>query len=243
MPPRLKNRNISTHEVLILEMEAQIAGDLRRAILSEARGVMATRPLGMNGTYKYYWIRFSKLLLRRHYQRIRDTFFGQERNWENIARSWIRRTIEMRNNNQLLELIASKMEDIPCGKRPDNWSQRPSIRCAVCVVEAIQSGRDSEWCTQNHAGGKLRIFPRTLSQLAGIRDHVERYHTDLGSKRVCIACSRVCANARGCYVHQLAKHYDYEQKQAHTIASLMHNLEVRLAEALAVVGLPEKPKD
>jgi len=145
MPPRLKNRNISTHEVLILEMEAQIAGDLRRAILSEARGVMATRPLGMNG--KHYWIRFSKLLLRRHYQRIRDTFFGQERNWENIARSWIRRTIEMRNNNQLLELIASKMEDIPCGKRPDNWSQRPSIRCAVCVVEAIQSGRDSKWCT------------------------------------------------------------------------------------------------
>jgi len=220
MPPRLKNRNISTHEVLILEMEAQIAGDLRRAILSEARGVMATRPLGMNGTYKYYWIRFSKLLLRRHYQRIRDGFFDsiRMRNWQNIARSWIRRTIEMRNNNQLLELIASKMEDIPCGKRPDNWSQRPSIRCAVCVVEAIQSGRDSEWCTQNHAGGKLRIFPSTLTQWWGIRDHVERYHTDLGNNRVCIACRRVCANARGCYVHQLVKHCGCEQKQAHTIA-------------------------
>ena len=202
-------------------MEAQIAGDLRRAILSEARAVAATTPLSMN--VKYYWIRFSKLLLRRHYQRIRDGFFEliRMRNWENIARSWIRRTIEMRNNNQLLELIASKMEDIPCGKRPDNWSQRPSIRCAVCVVEAIQSGRDSEWCTQNHAGGKLRIFPSTLTQWWGIRDHVERYHTDLGNNRVCIACRRVCANARGCYVHQLVKHYDYEQKQAQTIALVM----------------------
>ena len=168
MPPRFKNRNISTHEFLILEMEAQIAGDLRRAILSEARGVMATRPLGMNGKH-YWWIHFSELLLRRHYQRIRDGWSWRERNWENIARSWIRRTIEMRNNNQLLELIASMMENTFFRKRPDNWSQRPSIRCAVCVVEAIQSGRDSKWCTQNHAGGKLRIFPRTLTQLAGIR--------------------------------------------------------------------------
>ena len=203
-------------------MEEQIAGDLRRAILSEARGIAATTPL--NNNVKFYWIRFSKLLLRRHYQRIRDDYFvsiRRMRNWENIARSWIRRTIEMRNNNQLLELIASMTEATSFGKRPDNWSQRPSIRCAVCVVEAIQSGRDSEWCTQNHAGGKLRIFPSTLTQWWGIRDHVERYHTDLGNNRVCIACRRVCANARGCYVHQLVKHYDYEQKQAQTIALVM----------------------
>ena len=200
-------------------MEAQIAGDLRRAILSEARGIAATTPL--NNNVKFYWIRFSKLVLRRHYQRIRDDYFvsiRRMRNWENIARSWIRRTIEMRNNNQLLELIASMMEDTFFQKRPDNWSQRPSIRCAVCVVEAIQSGRDSEWCTQNHAGGKLRIFPRTLTQWSTIRDHVERCHTDLGSKRVCIECRRVCANARGCYVHQLVKHCGCEQKKVQTIA-------------------------
>ena len=198
-------------------MEAQIAEDLRRAILSEASAVAATTPVSMNG--KHYWLKhFSMLLLRRHYQRIRDGWSWRERNWENIARSWIRRTIEMRNNNQLLELIASKMEDIPCGKRPDNWSQRPSIRCAVCVVEAIQSGRDSEWCTQNHAGGKLRIFPGTRTQWWTIHDHVERCHTDLGSKRICIECEKVCANARGCYVHQLMKHCGYEQKTARTIA-------------------------
>ena len=222
MPPRLKNRNISTHEVVILQMEEQIAGDLRRAILSEARGIAATTPL--NNNVKFYWIRFSKLLLRRHYQRIRDDYFvsiRRMRNWENIARSWIRRTIEMRNNNQLLELIGSMMEATSFGERPDNWPQRPSIRCVVCVVQAIQSGCDSEWCTQNHANGKLRIFPCTRTQWSGIHDHVERYHTDLGNNRVCIACRRVCANARGCYVHQLVKHYDYEQKQAQTIALVM----------------------
>ena len=102
-------------------MEEQIAGDLRRAILSEARGIAATTPL--NNNVKFYWIRFSKLLLRRHYQRIRDDYFvsiRRMRNWENIARSWIRRTIEMRNNNQLLELIAS-MTEATFWKRPDNW--------------------------------------------------------------------------------------------------------------------------
>ena len=200
-------------------MEEQIAGDLRRAILSEARGIAATTPL--NNNVKFYWIRFSKLLLRRHYQRIRDDYFvsiRRMRNWENIARSWIRRTIEMRNNNQLLELIGSMMEATSFGERPDNWPQRPSIRCVVCVVQAIQSGCDSEWCTQNHANGKLRIFPCTRTQWSGIHDHVERYHTDLGSKRACIECRRVFANARGCYVHQLVKHCGYEQKQAHTIA-------------------------
>ena len=200
-------------------MEEQIAGDLRRAILSEARGIAATTPL--NNNVKFYWIRFSKLLLRRHYQRIRDDYFvsiRRMRNWENIARSWIRRTIEMRNNNQLLELIGSMMEATSFGERPDNWPQRPSIRCVVCVVQAIQSGCDSEWCTQKHANGKLRIFPCTRTQWSGIHDHVERYHTDLGSKRACIECRRVFANARGCYVHQLVKHCGYEQKQAHTIA-------------------------
>ena len=198
-------------------MEAQIAGDLRRAILSEERGVAATTPPSMNG--KHYWLKhFSELLLRRHYQRIRDGWSWRERNWDNIARSWIRRTIEMRNNNQLLELIGSMMEATSFGERPDNWPQRPSIRCVVCVVQAIQSGCDSEWCTQNHANGKLRIFPCTRTQWSGIHDHVERYHTDLGSKRACIECRRVFANARGCYVHQLVKHCGYEQKQAHTIA-------------------------
>ena len=211
---RLVNKPLCKEELLMVSIEQQMRAGLDLAAARERRNSARDAlpehlRVSASATNRFNWKSFSERVLQLHRQQSRTA----RRHWMIVVgRAW-RREQENIHTLQLQELIMPMLTEPPiwCSsrKRPENWPNRPNIRCPICV---------SMWLATPRADRtrKCNIAVRTScpSELCSLTAHVLRWHTDLGRHRLCCVCGKEGASVRGTHQHFLIKHCGYDATSA-----------------------------
>ena len=228
---RLVNKPLSKEELLMVSIEQQMRAGLDLAAARERRNSARDAlpehlRVSASATNRFNWKSFSERVLQFSIVDLRDrSKVGQQsrtarRHWMIVVgRAW-RREQENIHTLQLQELIMPMLTEPPiwCSskKRPENWPNRPNIRCPICVSMwlATPSADRTRKCN-------IEVWTSRQSQLCSLTAHVLRWHTDLGRHRLCCACGKMGASVRGTHQHFLIKHCGYDATSALACSTLL----------------------
>ena len=193
---RLRNLSLSKEEFVMLALEKDIQQRVRVAIDKDARlSNCSPETLDMKcAMSKYHWRLMVSTLVRHQWQKARvqaRVSACMSACWCVLGQRVLRRQVEKTFFDHEQSLVEQCLHRNSRNKSLD-WSfSRVRQACLLCTRTV-----------------KHRFFyqPGVPSCWFSLQTHIENFHSDLGKRRRCVCCGRICSSEWACIKHQLVRH-------------------------------------